>query len=221
MLGLIIGSIVPDFEYFMRMRIKSIYSHTWFGLFWLDLPLGLLIFFIYQKLVKDEIIDHLPTLLNQRFLRFKGKCKKVNSPRYFIVVSASILVGAISHIVWDGFTHPNSYFVSKLPLLSKILQVGAHQLSVYNIIQHTSTLIGAFVIAIVVFLMPINAPKANRNILGFWSQVVLTTVIILVIRLNTGLVYYKYGDIIVTFIAGALLGLIIASIVAHKIETPR
>ncbi|MEG1227787.1 MAG: DUF4184 family protein, partial [Flavobacterium sp.] len=26
--GLVIGSMIPDFEYFIRMRIQSIYSHT-------------------------------------------------------------------------------------------------------------------------------------------------------------------------------------------------
>ena len=32
--GLVIGSLTPDFEYFLRMRIKSVYSHTLEGIFW-------------------------------------------------------------------------------------------------------------------------------------------------------------------------------------------
>lgn len=33
MTGLIIGSLTPDFEYFIRMKIESYYSHTNAGLF--------------------------------------------------------------------------------------------------------------------------------------------------------------------------------------------
>ena len=44
--GLVIGSMVPDFEYFIRMRTESKYSHTLAGLFWFDLPLGLLLCFV-------------------------------------------------------------------------------------------------------------------------------------------------------------------------------
>lgn len=34
--GFVIGSLTPDFEYFIRMKVKSEYSHTISGLFWFD-----------------------------------------------------------------------------------------------------------------------------------------------------------------------------------------
>ena len=34
MTGLIVGSIAPDFEYFLRMKSK--YSHTMSGILWYD-----------------------------------------------------------------------------------------------------------------------------------------------------------------------------------------
>src|ERR1700748_3056689 len=99
--GLIIGSMVPDFEYFIRMKVKSIYSHTWSGLFWLDIPLGLLLVCIYQVLVKDKLIEHLPNALNRRFSKFLGISKSDFSSQYFVVVTISVLIGAASHILWD------------------------------------------------------------------------------------------------------------------------
>ena len=64
--ALVAGSMVPDFEYFMRMRADSMYSHTWRGLFWFDLPLALLLIWIYNDLVKDKLIDHAPAYFNKR-----------------------------------------------------------------------------------------------------------------------------------------------------------
>lgn len=48
--GLVIGSMTPDFEYFIRMKVQSDFSHTLPGLLWFDLPLGLLLSFIYNAL---------------------------------------------------------------------------------------------------------------------------------------------------------------------------
>lgn len=104
--SLIIGSMVPDFEYFIRMKVESIYSHTWSGLFWFDLPLGLVLMFVYQVLVKDRIILHLPMVLNRRFSRFRGVDKEGSFLQYFIVVALSILVGAnVSYSL--GWVYPS------------------------------------------------------------------------------------------------------------------
>jgi hypothetical protein len=213
MTGLVLGSMMPDFEYFIRMQVKSVYSHTWSGLFWFDLPLGLLVMFVYQTFVKDKLIDHLPIALNRRFSRFKGTYKNDYSLKYLVVVVLSILVGAISHILWDGFTHPNGYFVLLIPALSNVIQLGDHHIYIYKVIQHTSTIIGAITIIIVIFALPLGIRMQSRHIIGFWLQVILVTAITLLIRLKTGLSLHQYGDIIVTIIAGGLIGLITASII--------
>ena len=66
--GLVIGSLTPDFEYFIRMKIESNYSHTFWGIFWFDLPLGILLTFIFHNIVKTELFKNLPKELNQRFV---------------------------------------------------------------------------------------------------------------------------------------------------------
>jgi hypothetical protein len=65
--GLVIGSLIPDFEYFLRMRIKSNYSHTIDGLFWFDLPLGIILGYIFHYLVRDSLLNNLPIFLKSRF----------------------------------------------------------------------------------------------------------------------------------------------------------
>ncbi|HYM92834.1 MAG TPA: DUF4184 family protein, partial [Chitinophagaceae bacterium] len=55
--GLVIGSMTPDFEYFLRMRDRSYYSHTWKGVLWFDLPLAIILASIYHGMVRDVLID--------------------------------------------------------------------------------------------------------------------------------------------------------------------
>ncbi|AMR32538.1 hypothetical protein A0256_14455 [Mucilaginibacter sp. PAMC 26640] len=217
--GLIIGSMVPDFEYFIRMRVKSIYSHTWPGLFWFDLPLGLVIIFVYQILIKDRVILHLPVVLNRRFSRFRGVDKQGSFLQYFTIVALSILIGAASHILWDGFTHPNGYFVTVVPVLSTTIQLGGHQLMVYKVIQHGSSIIGAIVIVLAVYTLPLGNAKRSHHIISFWVQIIVISIVVLVVRLIAGLSYHQYGNVIVTIIAGGFIGLIVTSITTKPKQT--
>jgi hypothetical protein len=209
--GLIIGSMVPDFEYFIRMRVKSIYSHTWVGLFWFDLPLGLIITFVYQILIKDSVILHLPVALNRRFSRFRGVDKQGSFLQYLLIVVLSILIGAASHILWDGFTHPNGYFVTVMPVLSDTIHLGEHHLFVYKVIQHGSSIIGAIVIVLAIYTLPFGNAKRSHHIIRFWVQIIVISIIVLVVRLMAGLSYRQYGDVIVTLITGGFIGLIVTS----------
>src|ERR1017187_9931624 len=65
--GLIIGSITPDFEYFIRFETDSQYSHTRTGLFWFDLPLGIILAFIFHNIVRNDLVANLPRGLQLRF----------------------------------------------------------------------------------------------------------------------------------------------------------
>jgi len=210
--GLVIGSMVPDFEYFLRMQVKSIYSHTWLGLFWLDLPLGLILLFVYQLLVKEAIILHLPDFLNRRFSKFRGVDNQGSFFQYFTIAALSIFIGAVSHILWDGFTHPYGYFVELFPVLSNSLQFGNSQVVIYKAIQHMSTVIGAIVIIGAIYTLPLGNPKRNHHVKRFWIQVILITVAVLIIKFMTGLSYHQFGNVIVTVVSGGFIGLIILSI---------
>lgn len=211
--GLVIGSMVPDFEYFIRMKVESIYSHTWPGLFWFDLPLALALMLIYNALIKNRLIDHLPIFLNRRFSDFKNT-SKVHSK--YLVIIISILIGAASHILWDDFTHPTGYFVLHTPILKHPVFMFHHKFLLYNILQQLSSLIGALIILVAIWLLPLGKSTAHKPIIYYWLIVAAIAVIIIGIRLFTGLAIKQYGDIIVTAISGLLIGLIVVSIVTKK-----
>jgi hypothetical protein len=211
MVGLIVGSMIPDFEYFIRMKVVSMHSHTWPGIFWFDLPLGLMVVFIYQLVVRDRLINNLPTALNRRFSQYKSASGRSYSIKYAILVAVCILIGAASHILWDGFTHPTGNFVLLVPALSDTIYLFNHHVFIYKILQHGSSIVGAVVIIITIYSLPLHDLTKKENIAGYWTMVLVVVFITLVIRLFTGLSFNRYGDIIVTEITGLFLGLIAAS----------
>src|SRR5215211_4739576 len=69
--GLIAGSLVPDFEYFVRIYHKSYYSHSWAGLFWMDLPAGLALCFLFHQLIRRPLFANAPLLLKKKMAPYQ------------------------------------------------------------------------------------------------------------------------------------------------------
>jgi hypothetical protein len=210
--GLVIGSLVPDFEYFIRMRVQSNYSHTLEGLLGFDLPLGILLAFIFHSIVRDPLIGNAPTFLKARFSAFRG----FNWNRYFknhyLVVVLSILIGAASHVLWDGFTHYGGYFVEQIPALRSMLQLAGYSLPVLKVLQHASTLIGGLGILYAIWQLPVVKGVPEGKYTTYWSIAGFCALVIITLRLVGGLDYRAYGSLIVTAIAGGMIGLVVASL---------
>ncbi len=206
--GLIIGSLTPDFEYFIRMKIQSNYSHTLLGTFWFNLPLGLFLCFIFHKIIKKPLIENLPKFVQIR----TNELKNSNWTRYFksnwIIVILSIIIGAYSHILWDSFTHSNTYFTNYFKL-DKTLLFGY---PIYKVLQHLSTCIGGIVILLYFKNQTTDKIKIIKPNFNYWLIISSVTILVLVIRILTGLKITAYGNVIVSGITAVMIGITIASL---------
>lgn len=217
--GLVIGSLIPDFEYFLRMSIKSKYSNTVDGLFWFDLPLGLILTFIFHNIVRDRLFDNLPIILKSRLAIFKQFDWKDHFRRNWFVVALSILIGAASHIFWDSFTHEGGYFVQKFPPFQNTVHLFEAQIPIFKILQHSSTLLGGLIVAFSIYKLPKTSIKRENSNLKYLSIVTVLTLTIIAIRILSGLDIKQYGNLIVTAISAGLISLtIIPSLMRTKME---
>ena len=212
--GLIMGSMVPDFEYFIRMKDIGKFGHNWIGVFWFDTPLALLLLFIFHNLVRNTLIHHLPLSMNVRLSIFE----KFNWNKYFskhiLVVLISIIVGAASHLIWDDFTHTNGYFVGVFPTLNQTIFLFNYSIPICVILQYVCSLLGLLVMLIALFKLPEGIKTKRENILNFWllATLILISVVATRILVNKIFNYPIYFDIlIVTTISGGLIGIIILS----------
>ncbi len=213
---LIIGSLTPDFEYFIRMRVHSIYSHSLEGLFWFDLPLGIILCFIFHNIVKSNLIDNTPNFLFQRLSVFNS----FNWNNYFIknfaIVILSIILGASSHLLWDSFTHPNGFFVNKISFFSETVSLYKIKIPNYKLIQHSSSFFGGIVVVLSLLLIPKSIKLNNQISIKYWLLIFVFTFLIIFLRLFFGLDYKLYGHLIATAISAFLISLIITPLITIK-----
>lgn len=207
--GLIIGSLTPDFEYFIRMKVQSIYSHTLYGIFWFDLPLAILLTFIFHNIVRNDLYNNLPLIIKSRILTFSDFNWNNHFKANWIVVLISIIIGIGSHLLWDSFTHDHGYFVNHITELRNSVSLFDIKIPVLKIAQHLSSLIGAIVIAYTISKLPKDKTSTTLANKSYWIYFILFTILIITIRFLNGLNFKAYGNIIVSLISAILLSLIL------------
>lgn len=206
--GLVIGSMVPDFEKFILVTDEKHYSHTWHGMFWLDIPLGFAIAFLFHGVVRDALIDNLPSFFRRRMIGYK----QINWARYckehFWNILLAMFIGIFSHLVWDDFTHADGFFVRHIAFLQ-----GDGPYAGYKVLQFTTSIIGMIIVLIGIGTMEqqYTAPKKLNT--GYWFIVVCTAIAFTSFHFMLNLEITDVSLLIITIISGALWGTILAPLI--------
>lgn len=198
---------MPDFEYFFRFSLASNFSHTLFGLFFFCLPVGMYLAKAFHLVVRNQLIDALPQSLYQRFVRYKDFDWAGYKQERRLTVYACVLIGAASHLVWDGFTHERGFVADWFPFWANATaEIGDWSIPLTRAMQHGSTLIGLGYIYLFVKLMPKDSLK-NNNIshrTSFWVVQILFGFTYLLIWFCIAEDIFL-GDTVVAVIATSLL----------------
>ena len=102
--ALVIGSMAPDLPYYLPLSIDSAKTHSPVGVFGIDLLLGLLAYAVWRVLVGPLAVAIAPAALRARlprWVRFRWSA----DPGPALLVIASLIAGAATHVLWDEFTH--------------------------------------------------------------------------------------------------------------------
>jgi hypothetical protein len=164
--ALVIGSMSPDFEYLLRLQTVSLYSHAFTGLLTFCLPSGLLVYGIYHRFVAAALVEHLPRYVRVRLQPAGPVVAQAGGLSMWLGVCAALLFGALTHIVWDAFTHGNGLVVCSMPVLAE--PVGGFP--VYRYLQHGSTLAGFITIGYWFHHRPeVRAEAETQLCRGYWA----------------------------------------------------
>jgi hypothetical protein len=142
----IIGSMVPDFGWFMPWHPPRIDTHSAASLVTFCLPMGLATFWVFQQLLKTPVLAVLPDAAHARWRRFKEPAD-IGSVKQWLLASLGVVAGAVTHLVWDGFTHEGARGVRMIPaLVDPFIDIGGHRVGGARLWQDLSSLIGLAVV---------------------------------------------------------------------------
>jgi len=218
--ALILGSMAPDFEYFIRFQPQAVVGHTFWGFLWYNLPLVLLTAFLWHRLVKKPLLLCMPNIFYRFVEPLYYSRWNIGSFRQLLAFFASAIIGMATHVFWDAFTHINAFFVKRIPFLRISIDLFGFKIAVYQILQQASTVFGLSIL----FLYLLSSSKKKypkmpktdtKDKLVYWTQVALIAVSILCIRMFftlDGISMRYYGIYIVSLISGFIIGAIAVSL---------
>jgi hypothetical protein len=163
-LGLVIGSLSPDFGYYTRQFDLAKQAHSVPGLFLLCLPAGLAVAALVM-LFGRVVVELLPQP-HRHALSTLAAGRRWPGLRGWLALCAAVVVGASTHVVWDSFTHSHGAAVQQWAFLqAPLVRIGDRSFLVYNTLQHASSVLGAtcLVVAYVRWLRRLPPPAQRTD----------------------------------------------------------
>lgn len=228
----ILGSIAPDFEFFIKLQpLKPImvipFGHTPIGMFCYDLPLCFLFAWVFHNIIKSPLVLHLPQPFVQRYAKFAWQKWSIDL-RSFIVFCYSAILAMLIHILWDSLTHLNSPVVQYINFLSQPINLFNHIIPLCKLLDHSGTILG---LAIVMYslcmyncdfsgkLNGIPIVSKSRKLFFFSAILIagITATLCWIYRYGLPADSSEIGGLIVAMISGLALGTAVISYLMTKI----
>lgn len=148
-----IGAMTPDLPLFLRgVGLNYEFTHTAGNVVWTAL-LAFVLFLVWRVVLSPAVPELVPAWVARRLpegwdrsaFAAAGEAVGVGGRRaYPVLLAASLILGVISHILWDLFTHEGRTGVELVPALDEMWG----PLPGYKWLQHGSSVIGLAIIGI-------------------------------------------------------------------------
>ncbi len=135
--ALVVGSMTPDAAYLSGpLRLDEL-AHTVQGIVLFCLPAGLIFTLLFYA-VRSRFLAALPGVYRRLLLAPIWKARP-----QLLVIGASVMLGAASHILWDSFTHTRGWGVELIPSLTAVVGTFAgHNVRVCRLLWYLSSFAG-------------------------------------------------------------------------------
>lgn len=153
-----IGAMTPDLPLFLRgVGLDYSFTHTFGNVIWTAL-VAFVLFMIWRVVLRPAVGELAPLWLAKRIPADwsssgaeaarvavgTGMGMGAKRPLYPVLLAVSLILGVLSHILWDLFTHEGRWGVEVLPVLDEMWG----PLTGYKWLQHGSSMLGLLIIGI-------------------------------------------------------------------------
>jgi len=149
-----IGAMTPDLPLFLRgAGVDYPFTHTLANVVWTS-TIAFVLFLVWRVVLRPAVGELAPSALARRLPRDWSQTGRVaagaavgvgsGTPFAPLLLAVSLMVGVVSHILWDLFTHEKRWGVEVLPALDEMWG----PLTGYRWLQHGSSVIGLVILGV-------------------------------------------------------------------------
>ena len=137
--ALVIGAMAPDVPYFAGQFALGDLAHSWAAVPTLDLAITVALAALWHLVLRVPLVGLLPA-------RWAAAADQLTAPRekrirlpavpWFVL---SAVIGTVTHVAWDDFTHPGRVGVRLIPVLQNARVLGEPP---YVLLQYGCSVLG-------------------------------------------------------------------------------
>ncbi|MBB6324734.1 tetratricopeptide (TPR) repeat protein [Algoriphagus iocasae] len=212
--GLVVGSVVPDLEFYLQLKLSENIGHKIIGIFLFDLPVAFLMALIFHCLIKMPLFKAAPKWFQSRTIQFLKFNWLLALKKNWIGILLSMMLGISTHLVLDGMTHYDGWVVELFPVFQTSILKGIYELPVYDFLQYGFSLLGLlWVIHFMIHLeaQPILTPSDSKK-RRFWWLTLPGIGMAILYRTFFFPDFISFWDVFMMGVGSIIYGVILASI---------
>lgn len=216
--ALVIGSIAPDFEYFLKMSVNGEYSHTLLGILYFNIPITIVLSFLFHGVVKQNLIRNLPVFFQYRLENLRTFNFKKSFQDHYGIFIISAGLGSGSHLFWDAFTHNDGYFAQRISLYKEVvIPFDGVRYPLFYGLQHISTWVGLTVLLLYIFMMKTrNDITISHPSIRYWVFIFLIYAVVVFLRFIFVMQSLNLGNFVVSSISAMVVALLLGGLIKFK-----
>jgi uncharacterized membrane protein YeaQ/YmgE (transglycosylase-associated protein family) len=142
---LVAASMAPDVPYYTPLPGRTrAWTHSFTGTFTVDVLLAVVLLGL-GVFVARPLADLLPSRWNALVGGWTSHAwPESRTPGAVLAWYLTLVLGALTHVCWDAFTHPDGQVVTRVRALSDMV-AGRH---LYSLLQLASTIVGGAIVLV-------------------------------------------------------------------------
>jgi hypothetical protein len=159
---LVVGALIPDLPYYVPATIghQLPQTHTFEGSLTICLALGLAVL-VALFVLREPLTVLLPA--RARWLCLGAMAPFGTGARAWLLAPLSIVLGVWTHLLWDSFTHVDSWVVRHVAALSAPVDIGPYHGNVCHVLQYLSSVFGLVVLTVWYLRLPAPPRAAHAS----------------------------------------------------------
>jgi tetratricopeptide (TPR) repeat protein len=221
--GLVIGSIVPDLEFYLKLKLGENIGHKLLGIFVFDLPIAMLVALIFHCLIKYPLYKASPAWIQSRTVNSLDFNWLLSLKMKLGWILISMMLGVFTHLTLDGMTHYDGWLVYLLPILSNEITIAGFSMPVFDFLQYALSLLGLYFVVHYLLTLestPVSGVNDFKKV-RFWVVALTGSGLAVLFRASIFPEFISFWDVFMMCVGGVIYGIFFASLVENLVGERR